>query len=106
MSAKASKFRFDRESNLKATYLIEDKEIGSLTYKNGKVVIINEDFETTITDVDEVEVILKPLDMLMNVMSFKVKKLDRELKLNQKFYGLKHIHLFLNFDSELENETF
>ena len=104
--AKASKFRFDRESNLKATYLINDKEIGSLTYDKGKVIIINEDFETTITDVDEVEIVLKPLDVLMNVMTFKVKRLDRELKLNQKFYGLKHVNLKLEFDSELNGEVF
>lgn len=104
--ARSSKFRFDRESNLKVKYLINDNEIGSLSYEKGKVILINEDFETVITDVDEVEVILKPLDILMNVMTFKVKKLDRELKLNQKFFGLKHVNIAMTYDQELNNETF
>lgn len=105
--ARSTKFRFDRESELKIDYVINEKTMGSLVYeKNGKITIKNDDFETIVNGVDELEVILKPLDVLMNVMSFKVKRDEQELKLNQKFYGLKHLNIKMSFDSELTGESF
>jgi len=103
---KATKYLFDRESKVTATYDIEDASMGKMIYDGGKFTIISEGFETIVSNVDELEVTLKPLDILMNKMSFKLVKDGEELKISQSFFGVKKVNLDLIFDESINGETF
>lgn len=111
--AKSMKLKFDRDCNLRAKYLAvtkpllgegyTEKEIGSVEYlKTGEVIMRCEGFEHRIGSVDELDVVISPLDALYSKVSFKIKKIDDSVTtLPHKFYGIRGTNILINYDSEL-----
>lgn len=110
--SKSEKFKFDRESNFEAKYLLvyrdvatdfQEKEVGTVEFKaTGEVIMKCEGFEHRITNVDEMEVTISPMDGMFSKATFKIKKIDDSTTtLPHKFYGIRGTNIILKYDSEI-----
>ena len=110
---KSLKLKFDRESNFTADYSVIAKKVlgegydvkvmGSLKYeKNGTVIMKKDGFNIVAESVDEMELIISPMDDFMSTFKFKIKKQDGTIvTLPQKFYGVRATNVLINYDNEI-----
>ena len=111
--SKSSKLKFDRDCNFKSQYfaVVKDlmgddykkNEIGSIVYeKTGRIIVSNDGFEYSFSGVDELEVVITPLDYIYSKVKFKIKKIDdTEKTLPTVFYGVRGTNFFINYDNEV-----
>lgn len=111
--SKSEKLKFDRESKLVVNYVcvsksirtdeFEEKTIGTVEYlSTGEVIMKCEGFEHRIGSVDEVEVVVSPMDSLFSKVTFKIKKIDDSVTtLPHKFYGLRGTNILINYENEI-----
>lgn len=109
---RSEKLKFDRESNFSAKYIMvcrnvaedfEEKVMGDVVFKEtGEVIMKCEGFEHKIANVDEMEVVLSPMDSFFMKATFKIKKIDdSKTVLPHKFYGIKGVNIQLSYDNEI-----
>lgn len=101
--SKVTKIVFDREGSINAARVLpKTNEIMSkVTYSKGSIHIKHDGFDTTIHKVDEVVMMIKPLDLYISEVSFLVKNEDGgKQKLDVKLYGTITEHLLLDYEGE------
>ena len=111
--SKSEKLKFDRDSKFQSQYFIVTKDImgndyekrgiGSISYEsNGKILVANDGFEYSFQGVDELEVVISPMDSFFSKVKFKIKKIDDTTKtLPTVFYGVRGTNIFINYDNEI-----
>lgn len=107
------KLKFDKASNFESKYVViaksldgqsyDETELGRIKFKdNGKLEIDHNGFSFSFSDIDELEVIISPLDALFTKVKFKIKKLDGSDKtLPVVFYGIRGTNVFISYDNEI-----
>jgi hypothetical protein len=111
--SKSEKLKFDRESKLVVNYVCvaksmindgyDERTIGTVEYlHSGEVIMKCEGFEHKIANVDEVEVVVSPMDSLFSKVTFKIKKMDDSTTtLPHKFYGIRGTNVLINYENEI-----
>jgi len=104
--SKCTKIEFDREGKISAARKIPrtNEIISMVEYEKGTMKIKHEGFSTTIHNVDEVQMIIKPLDVYISEVSFIAFNEDGgKQKLDVKLYGTITEHIILDYDGEKED---
>lgn len=101
--SKVTKIVFDRDGKINAVRVLPktDEILSMVNYAKGSVHIKHDGFDTTIHKVDEVVMMIKPLDTFISEVSFLVKNEDGgKQKLDVKLYGTITEHLILDYEGE------
>jgi hypothetical protein len=107
------KLKFDKDSNFESKYVVmaksldgqsyDETELGRIKFnENGKIDIMHNGFSFSFSDIDELEVVISPLDVLFSKVKFKLKKMDGSDKvIPVNFYGIRGTNVFISYDNEI-----
>ncbi len=101
--SKTTKIVFDRDGKISAARILPktDEILSMVTYEKGSIHVKHDGFDITIHKVDEVTMIIKPLDTFISEVSFIVKNEDGgKQKLDVKLFGTITEHLILDYEGE------
>jgi len=100
--AKTTKIRFNRDSKLNAKTIHNNNIVSTINYENGTIDIISDGFMTRINNVDELVMIMKPLDPFITELSFIAENYEGgKNKLDLKMIGVVNEHIKMECENEI-----
>lgn len=101
MASEKHQFRKSDNHWFRGTQKHSKDTVTSIEYKDGKILLKDLGFETTVEGVDELLVVIKPLDSVNKAVTFKAISLaGPEKKIPGRLHGVQGDNLILEWDEE------